>query len=296
MVHEESAAKRQKTADAGHEGGAYFALGPKTYKVPMSMHKENRERLVEALRARDDVPAGAVVLLEGGKLVNQYDTDVELLFRQESFFHYLFGAKEPSAYGAIEVDSGRTHLFVERLPEEYAVWMGSIEKPESFKARYEVDEVHYSDVVSTVLGGLSPSKLLLLEGQNTDSGLQAKAADFKGMATNFKCDRTVLHPVLVECRVHKTEAELALLRAVNLVSSEAHKEVMRRARPGMSEFELESRFLHETYSKGGCRFTAYTCICGSGNNGATLHYGHQGAPNDKVSGVCFDLVVVSKSR
>ena len=48
----------------------------------------------------------------------------------------------------------------------------------------------------------------------------------------------------------------------------------------MMEYQLEARFLHEVYARGGCRFTAYTCICGAGPHSSVLHYGHQGAPND----------------
>jgi len=47
------------------------------------------------------------------------------------------------------------------------------------------------------------------------------------------------------------------------------------------EYELEAIFRYFTFRKGGCRYMAYTCICGSGHQGGTLHYGHAGAPNDK---------------
>lgn len=36
----------------------------------------------------------------------------------------MFGAKEPDFFGALDVDSGNSMLFIPRLPEEYVVWMG----------------------------------------------------------------------------------------------------------------------------------------------------------------------------
>jgi Xaa-Pro dipeptidase len=50
----------------------------------------------------------------------------------------------------------------------------------------------------------------------------------------------------------------------------------------MLEYEMEALFHFVAYGKGGCRHSSYTCICCSGQNGAVLHYGHAGAPNNKV--------------
>jgi Xaa-Pro dipeptidase len=57
---------------------------------------------------------------------------------------------------------------------------------------------------------------------------------------------------------------------------------MRNAKVGLAEYQLESLFRHHTYYHGGCRHSAYTCICACGPHGAVLHYGHAGAPNDRV--------------
>ncbi len=254
---------------------AHLSLGPGTYAVPLSLHAGNRRRLVERLRA-----AGAgsgVVLLQGGALRNHYDTDREELFRQESFFQWAFGVQEPGFFGAVEVATGRSWLFMPRLPEAWAVWMGRIHPPEHVLARYAVDEVVYVEELPAILARLDPKPLLLLQGRNTDSELWSQPARFDGIE-KFACDLERLHPALVECRVVKSPEEIELLRYVNGVTCRAHVEVMKRVRPGMTEYQIEAAFLHEIYDHGGCRFSAYTCICGCGPNSATLHYGHAGAP------------------
>ena len=47
---------------------------------------------------------------------------------------------------------------------------------------------------------------------------------FQGIDT-FEIDLNILHPILTECRVVKSELELALIQFANDISSEAHVQV-----------------------------------------------------------------------
>jgi hypothetical protein len=47
--------------------------------------------------------------------------------------------KETDCFGSVDVATGRSTLFVPRLPQEYAVWMGRIKELEEFRVSYEVD-------------------------------------------------------------------------------------------------------------------------------------------------------------
>lgn len=261
--------------------GPSFWLGNETLKVPLALFVLNRRRLCERLRKNPAVQAGSVVVLQGGEETQRYCTDTGVLFRQESFFHWAFGVTEPGCYGVIDIDSGTSTLFVPRLPPSHATWMGKIHSKEHFKEKYAVDDVHYADEIASVLTSRSPSVLLTLRGVNTDSGSVCREASFEGIS-KFNVNNTILHPEIVECRVFKTDMELEVLRYTNKISSEAHREVMKAVKVGMKEYEMESLFEHYCYSRGGMRHSSYTCICGSGENSAVLHYGHAGAPNDRT--------------
>jgi len=269
-------------------------MGNDTYKVPFTMYHQHRQKLIKAFSQKlpkGENLGGKWIILQAGKQLTRNWTDHEPLFRQESYFSYLFGVREPDCYAGIEIggETGQSVLFIPRLPVDYAVWMGKIRPCGHFKERYGVDHVYYVDEMAKVLVEKGAKTLYLLKGFNSDSKethqpaeLNAAAGFPEGgpLALSLTVDVDFLHPILSECRVIKTPEEIALLRYINKVSSRAHVEVMRRCRVGMREYEMESIFLHEVYSKGGCRNVSYTCICGVGHHGATLHYGHAAAPND----------------
>ena len=245
-----------------------------------ALHALNRARLSAALAPAH--PA-SVVLLAGGPSATRHETDHEPLFRQESFFHWAFGVREPDFFGAIG-PGGASTLFIPRLPAAYAVVMGRIKGPEEWRAIYGVDRVAYVDEMREVLRGAvaGGGELLLLQGRNTDSGSTAAPAALpwhSAAEDGYALNLGALWPVITELRVFKTPLELEVLRYVGVVSSEAHIAVMQATAQGMVEYQLESLFHHWCQFHGGCRFLSYTCICASGVNSAVLHYGHAGEPN-----------------
>lgn len=258
---------------------AFFWQALNTLKVPMSLHAKNRARLLERF---GDVEPNGVILLQGVKSKTRHDTDRDLLHRQESFFHWVFGAYEGDLYGAIDISRKKSILFIPRLSIDYAVWLGSIPTPEDIVKKYEVDEVRFVDELDTVLGQeIKASVVYVINGINSDSKKPAKEARFPGL-DKYKIDRTKLYREMTALRVYKTPEEIQVLRYVASISSDAHKYVMKRCRPGMTEYQLEALFLEYVYFHGGCREVAYTCICCTGSHGAILHYGHSGAPNNGV--------------
>ncbi|KAJ3691963.1 hypothetical protein LUZ60_012313 [Juncus effusus] len=259
--------------------------------ISMDLHLGNRRKILDALRGHLSAvsrPLHGFVLLQGGEEKTRYCTDHIELFRQESYFAYLFGVCEPGFFGAIDISSGKSILFAPRLPSEYAVWLGEIKPLSYFKEMYMVDLVFYVDEMTSALENIfkennkeKKTPLFLLYGLNTDSNNYSQPAKFEEME-RFETDLNTLHPIITECRVIKSDLEIELIQYANDVSSQAHIEVMRNAKPGMKEYQLESIFLHHIYMYGGCRLSSYTCICATGQNSSVLHYGHAAAPNDKV--------------
>lgn len=70
-------------------------MGPGTYAVPLSLFRDNRERVCDASKAasKQQIDQNAFILLQGGDTINLYNTDVEYVFRQVNFNN--FGILKP---------------------------------------------------------------------------------------------------------------------------------------------------------------------------------------------------------
>jgi Xaa-Pro dipeptidase len=224
------------------------------------LHAINRAttalRLIEALSDE----AQGVILLKGGDQTSRYDTDHEPLFRQESYFQYLFGVSEEGCFGAVSLKDGAATLFIPRRTGlDYEVFCGRFPSAAEFKEKYGVEDVYFVEELGSWLEAQGCAaagrreSVYLLEGLNTDSGASAVAPAFAS-AERFRVDKRALFPAIAESRVFKSAAEVEVMRYANWVSSAAHCEVMRSAKLGMMEYQLESLFLHLAYTHGGCRY------------------------------------------
>ncbi len=116
-----------------------FQQSPKTLAIPMDLHLSARHKVRSILFSQGQISHG-LALFQGGSQETQYDSDTEFPFRQDSWFNYLFGVKEPEFYAILSISTGKTTLFMQKLPIEYLVWCGEIFPPEHFKKMYGVDD------------------------------------------------------------------------------------------------------------------------------------------------------------
>lgn len=234
----------------------FLSMGQETYKVSMKeVFGANRRKLCQALR-NAGYKDGSVVL-QGGRSETRYDSDHEPIFRQESYFWYLSGVKEPDCILRLCIETEEATLYIPNLPAEYATIMGPIATPEQWRDSYSFDRVMYIEnfqfecetVVNRVSNGTRPklckltqgkSRLLiclplshlgvavLMKGRNSDSGIMYDPPEelLSNVTMKDQIDVDALFPILAECRVIKTEAELKLLQFVTEVTSFAHAYVM----------------------------------------------------------------------
>lgn len=218
------------------------------------LHRTQRRRLREA------VSEGLVVLASAPEVLRNGDVYFE--YRQSSDFLFLTGVAEPGCVLVLDPKRGAETLFVPRPTQKHAVWLGHIPSPREARERTGIRSVRYADELADFLKALAPR---LVHADLPAARLVRRARP------RTKLRGRELRETLDELRLVKTPGELALLREANRISEVGHREAMRRARPGLGEFQVQAE-LERGFRDAGGTGLGYGSIVAAGRNAAVLHY------------------------
>lgn len=205
--------------------------------------------------------------------------DSAFAYRQDSNFYYLSGFSEPEAVLVLVPGrkAGQYIMFCRERDKLKETWngrrLGVDQAPGYLGADDAFPITDIDDILPGLLEGRQSVYHTLGKDQAFDTQLlgwlkQARSSRKRGVSDPDAFISLDYH--LHDMRVHKSRAELALMRKAARISAAGHSRAMRECRPGMREFELEACLVSE-YTRQGCPH-AFLPIVGGGKNGCILHY------------------------
>jgi Xaa-Pro aminopeptidase len=210
------------------------------------------------------LPDGMVVLLAAPPA--RRNGDVEYRFRQDSTFLYLTGVPEPGYALLLDPRRGEEILFIPKLTQAHAVWLGHIPDLAEARAAFGIRQVAYQDTLPKVLKARAPGSRVAYADARARGALRRAAG-------RLRIDTPGLQDAIEELRIVKDQAELRLLEKASAATAAGHEEAMRVARPGRFEYQVQADMERE-FRRNGCPETGYGSIVAGGRNGAVLHYHH----------------------
>jgi Xaa-Pro aminopeptidase len=237
----------------------------------------------------------AVAVLQGSG-----DRPGEQPFRQGNQFFYLTGVEMPGALLLVDGGTGRSTLFLRPRDERRERMYGDLLFPgPEAESITGIESVHsrdrfapaieaavrdgrtiYTPFRPEVLGSASASDITALASATAADpwdGRPSRESVFvqKLQALGPRTAVRDLDPVLDAMRTIKSPREVAVIREATRIGGDALMEVMREARPGMREYELQA-VADYVFRKRGAYGPAYFGLFAAGENTVYSHY-HKGS-------------------
>ena len=249
--------------------------------LPPSFFLTNRQNFIKNLKEHlISIPNNSYLFIMGGKTLYRYDNDDEIFyFLQESNFYYLTGVLEENIYAIINLSDATVSLFIPQPTEREKIFL-HWETLEQIAKKYNCNAFDLAHLPLEIKR-INPTKLYVLNGVNSDSGLRVKTCDYVFPAPYDKYNEVIDHDeliyeILADTRTRKTKEEIELLKYINKVTIEGHIEAMKKIyqnyQKGIIERDVENYFFSYMRKKLYSRIHPYEHICGCGVDGATLHY------------------------
>ncbi len=207
------------------------------------------------------------------------NNDVHHQYRQDTNLFYLTGWEEPESVFVFRPgQTPETVMFVRAKDVEREIWDGFRYGPQGCAQEFRIDKTFLVEDFDKEIASLLKNVDRVYYRFGVDREFDGKIlTTLEGVRrTHGRSGKGTL-PVLDsweligELRAIKTADDIELMRLAGKVSALAHIEVMKAAKPGMSEKQLLGIFLGSIYSQNADR-EGYGTIMASGANACTLHY------------------------
>ncbi len=211
--------------------------------------------------------------------VRRRNNDVEYAYRQDSDFHYLTGFGEPESVAVLIPGRAQAEyiLFVRDRDPARETWDGHRAGPAGARRSYGADDAFPITDMDEILPGLMENRTKVFYAMGIYPEFDQRVVGWvNGLRTQARNGRhppqemVALDQVLHELRLHKSRAEIGLMRESARIAARAHVRAMRFCRPGRTEYEVMAEIVHEFRLHNAD--TSYHPIVGSGANSCILHY------------------------
>ena len=229
-----------------------------------NIFKERRETLLSKME-------GGIAIIKGADPANR-NGDVDFLFRQNSNFYYLTGFEEPFAALILIPDENKKFImFVRNRNLVMENWTGKRAGIEGAMNDFGADTAFANGLFEKLLTSYLKGKTKIY--LNTSDKELVTLVDSLYVKANGNADKKNINvnKIIAEMRVIKSQDEIERIKKACYITSDAHVEAMKAAKPGMKEYELAA-IIEYIFKKEGADYTAFPSIVGSGINSTILHY------------------------
>jgi len=223
------------------------------------------------------IPNCALVLPAWPEYIRNADS--HHAYRPESSLYYLTGFEEPESCLIFRPGQNpETVMFVRTKNVERETWDGFRFGVDGAKEVFHYDKVYpiseFEKVAPELLRSSERVYYSMFRNKEFDEVFGRVMIAVNGWRPRYGLGLPPVedaNSLMAELRIRKTEEEAEQMRQAAVISAEAHIELMKATRPGISERALHGLFIKSVMDRGAFG-EAYGGIVATGNNATTLHY------------------------
>lgn len=239
-------------------------------------HFEKSEYAARRTKLMEKFPDGLIIILGAKSLPNYF------AFMQNNNFLYLTGVEAENAYLVIDPVNKESILFADRASDTgFGKVMGTGDLKNYLTKRFAELKCFYTcfmpEELARECSGEKGGTLNFTMVRNEWDTRPAREIQFienlkgKFPGLTVKDCSGFIH----EMRTIKSPAEINLMRKAARIAVQAHIDVMKAARPGVTEQELAALYEYSCKKAGAGELAYYTIICTAENHMDLHHHGYE---------------------